>query len=343
MRTAVFAAFLLSVVIAAPAPVLAWGAVGHRIINNVAARSLPDTLPSFVRTPGAIAEITLLGPEADRLRSGGKIYEADLDPAHFLDLGDDDTIAGVLPVTQLPDSREAFDTAIRKGHAIHGRSPDEYVTGYLPYAIADGYEQVKEDFAIWRFDTYGEAHAASACDRASFATDRKLREILTVRDIGYFGHFVADASQPLHVTVHFNGWGKYPNPNNYTQSTKIHAKFESAFVSQHESPGTVLPLIGAYTPSAAPIMTRIGTYLAATNSHVSDVYKLEGAGAFDAASPQALAFTADRLADGARMLRDLIADAYNDAATTKVGYPGVTLKDVESGAVAPVPYSSFRG
>jgi hypothetical protein len=343
MRIPPLVAVLLSIAVVVPTPALAWGAVGHRIINNVAARSLPDSMPAFVRTPDAIAEITILGPEADRLRSSGKIYAADLDPAHFLDLDDGDTIAGVLPLAQLPPSREAYDTAVRKGNAIEGHTPDEYTAGYLPYAIADGYEQVEEDFAIWRFDTYGEAHAASAADRVSFATDRKLREILTVRDIGYFGHFVADASQPLHVTVHFNGWGNYPNPNNYTESKQFHAKFETAFVSQHESSDTVLPLIRAYTPSAAPIITRVAAYLAATNSHVPDVYKLEAAGAFDAATPPAVTFAADRLADGARMLRDLIADAYNDAANTKVGFPGVTVKDVESGAVAPVPYSSFKG
>jgi hypothetical protein len=343
MRLRLILAVSLSLALCAPVPALAWGAVGHRIINNDAARSLPETLPAFVRTPDAIAEITLLGPEADRLRSGGKTYGDDLDPAHFLDLEDDDTIAGVLPLAQLPVSREAYDSAVRKGNAIGGRAPDEYVVGYLPYAIADGYEQVEEDFAIWRFDTYGEAHAASPADRASFSADRKLREILTVRDIGYFGHFVADASQPLHVTVHFNGWGNYPNPNSYTQSKQLHAKFESAFVAAHESADSVLPLVGAYTASTVPIITRIATYLAATNSHVTDVYKLEGAGGFDAATPAAVSFTADRLADGARMLRDLIADAYNDAANTKVGYPGVTVKDVESGAVAPVPYSSFKG
>jgi hypothetical protein len=343
VRFSIPVAVLLTIVLAAPVPALAWGAVGHRIINNVAARSLPDTLPAFVRTPDAIAEITLLGPEADRLRSGGKMYGADFDPAHFLDLGDDDMVAGVLPLAQLPVSREAYDSAIRKGNAIDGRAPDEYVAGYLPYAIADGYQQVEEDFAIWRFDSYGETHAASPADRASFSTDRKLREILTVRDIGYFGHFVADASQPLHVTVHFNGWGNYPNPNNYTLSKQIHSKFESAFVSQHESADSVLPLIGPYAPSTVAIIPRVAAYLTATNSHVGDVYKLEGAGAFDAATPPAVSFTADRLADGARMLRDLIADAYNDAANTKVGYPGVTVKDVESGTVAPVPYSLFKG
>jgi hypothetical protein len=343
MRLSALVAALLAAALAAPLPVLAWGAVGHRIINNIAARTLPATLPAFVRTPDAIAEITTLGPEADRLRDAGTVYAADLDPAHYLDLDDDDTIAGVVPLEQLPPSREAYDTAVRTGHPEGRAKPDQFTTGYLPYSIADGYLQVEQDFAIWRVDSYGEVHAASADDRASFATDRKLREILTVRDIGYFGHFVADGSQPLHVTVHFNGWGDFPNPNNYTESKQFHAKFESAFVAAHESADIVLPLVAAHAATNLPIMTMVGTYLTATNSHVADTYKLEQAGAFDAATPQAVQFTAARLADGAQMLRDLIVDAYVDSADMKVGYPGVVVKDVESGTVAPVPDSHNKG
>jgi len=342
MRISAFVAALLAVMLSLPAPALAWGAVGHRMINNLAARTLPDSVPAFVRTPEAIAEITTLGPEADRLRSAERPYGPDLDPAHFLDADDDNTVAGVVPLAQLPSSRQAYDTAVRKGHGIGKNKPDEYSVGYLPYAIADGYAAVEEDFAIWRVDSYGEQHAASPADRAAFATDRKLREILTVRDIGYFGHFVADASQPLHVTVHFNGWGDFPNPHNYTLSKGFHAKFETAFVQQHETGDVVMPRIGAYVPSPLPIMPRVRTYLMATTSHVEDVYKLEAAGAFDAASPAAVNFTADRLADGAKMLRDLIADAYANAANIKVGFPGVLVKDVESGTVVPVPNASDK-
>ena len=343
MRFPALFAAVVAIVFAVPAPAFAWGAVGHRMINNLAVRSLPDSVPGFVRTPEAIAEITTLGPEADRLRSAEQPYGHDLDPAHFLDGDDDNTVAGVVPLSALPPSREAFDTAVRKGHDIGNTKPDEYSVGYLPYSIADGYAQVEEDFAIWRIDSYGEQHAASPADRLSFATDRKLREILTLRDIGYFGHFVADASQPLHVTVHYNGWGEFPNPHNYTESKGFHAKFETAFVNQHETADIVLPRVGAYVPSTVPIMTRVGNYLTATVGHVEDTYKLEAAGAFDAATPAAVNFTADRLADGARMLRDMIADAYTNAGNTKVGYPGVMVKDVENGAAVPVPDSANKG
>jgi hypothetical protein len=333
MRISSIIALALAFLIAAPQAALAWGADGHKLINNVAARSLPDFLPAFVRSPDAIAEITSLGPEPDRLKDGGRAYNSDYDPAHYLDLDDDDTVAGVLPLMSLPDSREAYDTAIRKGQTSAVKTPDEYSIGYVPYSIRDGWVQVVEDFAIWRVDSYGETHATVASDKAYYATDRKWREQLTLRDIGYWGHFVADASQPLHITVHYNGWGPYPNPQNYTDSHQIHAKFETTFVHAHVTPDMVMPRLGAYVPSSAPILPRIEAYLKATNSYVAQVYKFEGAGAFDAATPDAISFTLDRLAAGGKMMRDLIADAYTAAGDMKVGYPGATVKDIESGTV----------
>lgn len=343
MRFSVLVGAALAGVLASAGPAFAWGAVGHRIVNNVAVRSLPDSIPSFVRSVDAIAEITALGPEADRLKGAGRTWDGDLDPGHFLDVDDAGTVAGVLPLAKLPPTRQQFDTAIRNSHSPGLKQSDEYSVGYVPYSIVEGYQQVARDFAIWRVDAYGERQAASPADRAFFGIDRKLREALTLRDIGYFGHFVADASQPLHITVHYNGWGDYPNPNDYTQSKAIHAKFESTFVEKHESADVVLARVGPYIPPTEPIMARVVAYLAATNAHVADVYKLEAAGAFDTATPQAIAFTADRLAAGGTMLRDLIVDAWADSATEKVGYPGISVKDVESGAVVPTPLSANGG
>src|SRR5665213_1621298 len=177
MRVSAFIAVSLAIVLAAPLPASAWGATGHRIINNTAARSLPDSVPDFVRTPAAIAEITTLGPEPDRLKGAGKTWYGDLDPGHYLDLDDDGTIAGVLPLAQLPPTREAYDTALRKGRVVNGDAPDEYSIGYVPYSIVEGYEQVAKDFAIWRVDAYGEKHAATGADRAFFAAARRLPEV----------------------------------------------------------------------------------------------------------------------------------------------------------------------
>jgi hypothetical protein len=331
MRISAVLAVLLGLVLAVPVPAFAWGATGHRIINGDAARTLPDNVPPFIRTPAAIAEIMALGPEADRDKGAGKTRDADWDPAHYLDLEDDGTIGGTVKLSELPATREDYDTALRKG----ARPTDEYDRGYLPYEIVDGYELLVKDFGIWRVDSYAEAHAANAADKAFFGNDRKLRETLILRDIGFWGHFVGDGSQPLHVSVHFNGWGDYPNPNNYTQSKKIHAKFESDFVNAHTSAEAALSHIGPYVPAPGPVLPRVEAYLAQTNSFVPEVYQLEGAGAFDAATPQAVNFTLDRLAAGAKMMRDLIADAYAESANTKVGYPAISVQDVLSGKVTP--------
>jgi hypothetical protein len=331
MRISAILAALLGLALVAPLPAFAWGATGHRIINGDAARTLPDSVPPFIRTPEAIAEITALGPEADRDRGAGKTRDADWDPAHFLDLDDDGTIGGTLKLSELPPTREAYDTALRNG----AKPTDQYDRGYVQYEIVDGYELLVKDFGIWRVDSFAEAHAANAADKAFYGNDRKLRETLILRDIGFWGHFVGDASQPLHISIHFNGWGNYPNPNNYTQSKKIHSKFESDFVNAHTSADATLSHIGPYVPAPGPILPRVEAYIAQTNTFVPKVYQLEGAGAFDAVTPDAVNFTLDRLAAGAKMMRDLIADAYAESVNAKVGYPEISVQDVLSGKVTP--------
>jgi hypothetical protein len=326
MRLILTFSLCAAVLLAMPPPAGAWGAEGHLIINGDAARALPDSVPAFVRTPAAVAEIEALGPEADRLRDAGAPRDNDRDPAHFLDLDDDGTVAGAVPLANLPLSREAFDTALRGGHPIDGHPADQYKTGFLPYSIIDGWEQIVKDFAIWRVDTYGEAHATDPATRAAFGADRRLREILTLRDIGYWGHFVGDGSQPLHVSVHYNGWGNYPNPHGYT----------------HATPALVQSRIGPYVPSTKPFPARVSAYLQATADGVPMLYQLEGAGAFDAGTPAAVNFVLDRLAAGAQMMRDSIADAYVAAADMRVGYPGALVRDVESGA-APAELPNPRG
>ena len=319
----------------APTGVRAWGAEGHRIINGDAIRALPESVPPFVRTPDAIAEIAALGPDPDQLRDGGKAFESDTLGAHFLDLADDGTVDGVVSLKNLPPTREAYDTAVRRGAPIENRPADEFVAGYLPYSIVEGWQQLVEDFALWRVDAYGEAHAADPHERDAFAFDRRLRELLVVHDIGYWGHFVADASQPLHVSVHYNGWGDYPNPNGYSTSHTVHADFETKFVNAHATPENVLPRIGPYVPSTEPIFSRVATYLLATNAGVEPVYRMVASGAFAASTPDAVNFTLDRLAAGAQELRDLVADAYVASATAVVSYPYVKVQDVLGGAVPP--------
>jgi hypothetical protein len=310
-------------------PARAWGGVGHALISRAAARALPASLPAFVRTPAAIDEIAALGPELDRSRDAGETHDRDLDPGHYVDVGDDGTIFGVA-LDALPANREAYDTKLR------ANGSDEYRAGYLPYALIDGWQQIAKDFAIWRVDEAGATRATAPADRAWFATDRALRETLTVRDIGVWSHYVGDASQPLHVTIHYNGWGAYPNPNGFSTAHTVHAAFETAFVSDHATLADVTARMRPVAVSDLPIDRQIGAYLAATAAHVAPFYTLERNGAFAQATPAAIDFTDARLADGAAELRDLIIEAWTASANLRVGYPhGVTPAELDAGSTAP--------
>jgi hypothetical protein len=327
---------LCAALVAMPFPALAWGAAGHRIVNGAAIGALPPSLPAFVRTRAAHDEVALLGPEADRMRGAGNPADADDDKAHFLDVGDDGTVDGIR-LLALPRSREAFDTALR------AQGSDQYRVGFLPYAIADGYEHVVKDFAYWRIDAAGERFGAPA-NRAFFTADRKLREALTLRDIGYWGHFVADASQPLHVTVHYNGWestkhDRYPNRHRYSNSRTIHARFEVTLVDRVASESLVARRIpSAIARSRDPILLQIGHYLARTESNVENVYALEARHAIDTPTPGSTAFVLDRLAAGATEMRDLIVEAWEASARARLGHRNPTsVSDFERGAAIPTP------
>jgi hypothetical protein len=308
-------------------PVFAWGGAGHTLISRAGAASLPTLLPGFVRTPEAVNEIAALGPELDRSKDAGKSHDADRDPGHYADIGDDDTIGGIA-LTALPPTREGYDTALRAAGS------DQYKMGFLPYSIVDGWQQVAKDFAIWRVDRVGEAKSTGAADRAWFASDRELREVLTLRDIGVWSHYVGDASQPLHVSIHYNGWGNYPNPEGFTESKETHANFEGPFVREHATLAAVEAHMRAPAVSSDPISQQVAAYLAASASQVVPLYTIEKAGGFAAGTPAAVDFVDARLADGAAELRDLIVAAWNESATEKVGYPNaVTPAEAEGGAV----------
>lgn len=303
-----------SMLFVSAAPAVAWEHKGHEIVNDLALESGNGRLPSFLNSPQAIFEIRYLGPELDRLKGSGASWDADYDPGHFVDLRDDGTIGGAVAFTALPASAAAYD------RALHAAGTDQYAQGYLPYAILDGWDQLREDFAYFDVDR-GEA--------------RRIDQQLILRDIGVWGHYVADGCQPLHVTVHYNGWGKYPNPNHYTQSTQTHALFEGAFVDRYVSKARVASFLGTYEPpiprhllSQGAMLHEIERYLLQSEATVPQLYQIEKAGGFRTGSPQAIEFVASRLARGAAELRNLIAWADQDAEHATVGYPPENVRDI---------------
>lgn len=334
MSAAGIALLLSAALVVAPMNALAWGRVGHRTINRLAVTNLPTSVPAFVRSANARAEIAALGPEEDYLKGAGRSWDADHDSGHFLDLGDNGTVAGVIRMNDLPPTMSAY------AQALAGVGTNPYKVGYLPYRIMDGFERLRMDFAYWRAFDYQAVHAKSADARAAFESERNLRQTLILRDIGDWGHFVADGSQPLHVTIHYNGWGRYPNPNHFSTSHRIHAMFESQFVAAHITAAEVQRYVTGNVPtnpqrllSQSAIAAMVGAYLTGSSSAVPRLYSIEKSGGFRNATPQAVDFTAQQLARGASMLRNLIALAWEDSLNESVDYPAVKVRAVLNGSV----------
>ncbi len=323
----------LAAALSAPAAsAFAWGAAGHRVVGVVGAQSFPAELPAFLRTPESIAAIGEYAREPDRWKGSGKIHDTDRDAAHFLDMDDQGKMYGgpAFTVATLPPTRADYEKALQAAGV------DSWKAGYLPYAIIDGYQQLVKDFTYWRILGAAVKSEKDPTKLAYYKADLIRRQELLVRDLGVWAHYVGDGSQPLHMSVHYNGWGDYQNPNGYTQSRQTHSQFEGPLAKAVGDDKEIKALVPAYKACDCSVETRVVGYLTDTWKQVEPLYQLEKAGKLTATDQQGKAFTQTRLAAGAAALRDLVVDAWTASAKGTIGYrPEISVADVESGKADP--------
>jgi hypothetical protein len=331
VRLAAAACVLLS--LASPQRALAWGATGHRLIGQAAARALPPELPAFLRTPQAIRDLGELAREPDRWRGAGKTHDTTRDPGHFVDIDDDGKILGGPSLDALPLTRSEYDAALR---AV---GSDSFHAGYLPYSIIDGWQQLVMDFAYWRVLTAAIPRERDPARRAWLQQDLARREYLTLADLGDWSHYVGDGSQPLHASMHYNGWGRFPNPHGYTQD-RVHVPYEGDFVRRFVTLRAVEAAMGPLKPCEA-IVACTEAYLARTNASVLPFYEMQKAGGLNGPDPAGRAFTVERVAAGAAELRDLTVGAWTASANAEIGDPAIPVEQVVSGGLD--PYDALYG
>ena len=276
-----------------------WGNEGHRLVNKLAAANLPADMPAFLHTQAAIDEIEYLGPEPDRWRG---LAEPELNaaqaPDHFIDL----ELADV--IQPLPRRRYDFIAAAYAASLTHPAQARELRPehiGFQPYITNEIWERLKTAMRDYR--------ALSAQHE-----DTKPVEAAVLFYAGWLGHYVGDGSQPLHTTINYNGWVEKENPNGYTTDHKIHAQFEGPYVAANIKEADVRPLMAALHPVGDQFDDYMA-YLRHSNALVERVYQLDKAHGFEGAgTPEAKQFTAERIAAGASMLRDLIYSAWVESA-----------------------------
>ena len=169
------AAGFASVLVQPPAA-RAWGNGGHRLVNRLAASSLPADVPAFLRSPEAVAEIEYLGPEPDRWRSPAEPeLVAAQAPEHFIDLETADALG------PLPHRRLDFEARVYAA----GERPEKI--GLQPWQATEVWERLKAALRQYRYLT------------AHHEETRPVEQAI-IFYAGWLGHYVGDGSQPLHTT-----------------------------------------------------------------------------------------------------------------------------------------------
>ncbi len=284
----------------------AWGNEGHTYVNRVAAEKIPPTMPRFLRR--AVAEIAYLGPEPDRWRNPAEFALKNAqEPDHFIDL---ERISWLDP---LPRGRYEFYRKLYEKRAATTDHPDDYLperVGLQPYIVMEVYGRLKAAFRKYRQQL--------AAHQPTQAVQQAI-----ILYAGWLGHYVADGSQPLHTTIHYNGWVG-PNPNQYATQNGIHSQFETAYVGTNINANDFAGLVKSPVRLSDPF-TDYTTYLKESHALVENVYSLEKARGFvGKGTPAAFDFTAHRLAAGSQMLLNLWYTAWLESAVPAPERPAAT-------------------
>lgn len=306
-----------------PLKAAAWDYEVHRFINQLALASLPTNFPAFVQTPAARERIAFLGGEPDRWRNTPElILRHHNGPDHYFDV-EDLARYGLRPASLSP-FRYEFVAQLTRGRLQHPRSfsgadmekdPDRtrLLVGFLPWTIAEHYSKLKSGFSYLR-----EFEAAGTPEEVANAQEN----ILSL--MGVMGHFVGDATQPLHTTKHFNGWVG-PNPHGYTTNRGFHAWIDGGFL-RHAGVRTNAVLARIRTArapweeprhnSAPDPFGRSLAFVLEQFQLVEPLYRLEKNGHLaenDSEIETGRAFLSDQLLKAGQMLGDLWFAAWKEA------------------------------
>lgn len=314
----------------APAPALAWGNRGHGMIDRAALQALPADGPVFLRRYADYIAEESTAPDNWRGSSEpfSKIAE---DPNHTW------FVERLRFLDPVPRSRYAFVLALYREHQrVAAKDPKTAErlnvrwTGTLPYAVLEGYGRIVSGMREYRqLQAKGE-NTANIEQTIAFY-------------VAWMGHYVGDAANPMHVSIHCEGWHG-PNEQGYTRDGALHGRFESDFVNAIGlSAGDIAGRVAPTARQSGDVFENVLAYVQESNSHIETIFQLDKRGAFQTKTDrQARDFVYDRAAFGAAMLRDLLYRAWLESAHPGGGGeprpqdPTASFYDPETGT-APAP------
>jgi hypothetical protein len=281
LRATVLAVALLAL---APQAGLAWLEAGHREVAMAAVLSLPAEVPADFRAAaeeiGALALVPDLakGPTTRALRDQES-------PEHYLDL-------------ERLDGRPWPELRSRYLAEIAARGLSVGAAGTLPYAIREQTERLELAFALWRRDPGG----AAALSLARVAA-------------GALAHYAADLEQPLHTTIHHDGWA-LPDGSSPLEGSHL---LVDALIER--APFDHTGALAGSRPRVLPdIDAAIRAELAASHAEIDRVYALVPAlrSPEGYARPDVVAFACARYTAAVRFVGSLILTAWEGSASVEL-------------------------
>lgn len=287
---------------------MAWGHRGHAVIDRTAIESLPADGPVFLKNYLSLIEDSSTLPD-DWRDDATPFSKMEEDPNHGWF---QEQFAFMRPI---PRSRVEFILALdveqhrlAAAHSPEALRTNVRWTGTLPYAAMEVYGQLVMGFRSYRErQAHGESTAHIETANAMY--------------VAQLGHYIGDGANPLHVTIHHNGW-MGPNPENYTRDPKIHGRMESNFVDAIGLADTdILRTVAPVDRIDGDVFDAVLAYLKESGGFVQKAYELDKKGAWnDPTSAEAKGLIYQRTARGAGMLRDLIYRAWRESALPRTAH-----------------------
>jgi hypothetical protein len=321
-----------------PQPLGAWGFRGHTVANLAAVESIGADGPAFLKAYKAY--IGHLGPIPDTWRSVSEPWlRISEDPNHGWYTESFDFMK------EIPRSRTEFTLRVYDEYLRVSKTDPERAkllniryTGLQAYSMMEGYERMKAGMRLYRLaggkapgltSRYQDIDGLYGSISPLLGDPRRVKEYLA-QDIafymGWLGHYIADAAQPLHNSRHHDGWDG-ENPKGYTRDPTIHGRFESEYVDLIAvTEADVLPYIDKQARHLDDPWSAILDHMLQAREAVEDVYRLDLRGAFkDRKDAEARKLVYTRLASGAGFLRDLAYTAWIESAKPDPPAKGVDL------------------
>ena len=245
--------------------------------------ALPDDMPEFFKAHAAA--LIRLSVQPDRWKGFGTELRRAESPDHYFDiekLTDDPTKLG------FHSDRYA---ALKAIYAMHENPAS---VGLLHYRLVEEFQKLRGVFAQYRRDP----------------DDPSIQQEILVY-AGLLGHYAGDGSQPLHMTIHFDG--RVDQQGKVIKGKGIHERFEGPFVDTYIEQADCRRYVR--TPVVYPdLYDAIRRAFAESFKEVDTVYRLDETGKLETPDEAARMFVHQRLAHGSSFLAGLWYTAWKTSA-----------------------------